>query len=169
MGTMLFFDENPIPPASLENYETVPDKWYKYLTKTDRVLRMNRIFVDAKSTTKDSQTSANKDPQIIMDVDALASGPSVDISKVGAATGSSVVEAIKSAAGTDSAEIPHIPITKSYAMALSQFLKPGEFPPRAPDMADEEFFRNFGTLAATLGDFAEQAESLPADSMPTNK
>lgn len=156
---MLFFDENPIPPASLENYETVPDKWYKYLTKTDRVLRMNRIFVDAKS-----QASSSKGVESSINNDQTAMRMDSDMLNVEAPTAASKDDAAESATtAVAAAESRHIPITKSYAMALSQFLKPGEQAPRAADMADEEFFRKFGTLEATLGEGEASQEGRAAD------
>lgn len=149
IGTMLFFDENPVPPPSLENYETTPDKWYKYLCKTDRVLRMDRIFIDARDEERPAAADGAAAPPATAGehaaAEAAVAASAAESGRPGAASDSTTTENTRIATATP------IPIVQSYAMALNQFLKPGEQPPRPPDMADEEFFRRFGTLEATLG------------------
>lgn len=38
-----------------------------------------------------------------------------------------------------------IPINKSYAMALNQFLQPGELPPRTLDDGSDRFYKKYRT------------------------
>lgn len=75
---------------------------------------MNRIFVDAR------------DGDGVNEVKPMASAAVVD----------------QQAPPTSA--VPAIQVTKSYAMALNQFLKPGEEAPRSVDDEDEAFFRKFG-------------------------
>lgn len=52
-----------------------------------------------------------------------------------------------------------IKITKSYADALNQFLKPGELPPRTLDESDELFFRKYGWKKNTRSEETAQCSS----------
>lgn len=142
IGTHVFFEQNHIPPPSLDNYETIPDKWYKYANQTDRILRMNRIFVKAKepgqSVTPTSQQEQSADA--VMSTERTAGIEDAD----------TIESASRRPTDADAAaEDPPIRIEKSYATALNQFLKPGEKPPRPPNPEDEEFFRNFGSSSSS--------------------
>lgn len=133
----MFFGANPIPPACLENYETTPAQWYKYLTQTDRILRMNRIFVDAK---EDSGSSSNLAASA---ASTSTTTPSTIAVVEDGVPPTACAAGIKDEPAREARPAPLISITKSYGMALNQLLKPGEQPPRAVDEEDEEFYRKY--------------------------
>lgn len=107
MGTHVFFAEDPKPPTRLHLYEPEPDPVYKLFATTEKVVVMNRMFVEPKV---DDEKAAS---DLIVSADAADSAP--------------------------------IPITMSYAMALNQFLQPGEKPPRTLDDGSDRFYRNCRT------------------------
>ncbi|XP_031633816.1 general transcription factor 3C polypeptide 6 [Contarinia nasturtii] len=96
MGTHCFFSESK-RPGGIEDacFKEMPSKLYDYFAKTNKVLKMKRIFVEEK----ESEGSAE-----------LAEGEIEDFE--------------------------HLRISKTYAEALNQFLKPGEQPPR--DLSQEQ-------------------------------
>lgn len=90
MGTHCFFSQSNRPGGVQDAcFRELPEKLYDYLAKTDKVLKMKRIFVEEKETESPSE---------------LAEGEIEDLE--------------------------HLRISKSYAEALNQFLKPGEQAPR---------------------------------------
>lgn len=90
MGTHCFFSQSNRPGSGEDAcFNELPDKIYEYLAKTDKVLKMRRIFVEEKESETNSE---------------LVEGEIEDLE--------------------------HLRITKTYAEALNQFLKPGEQPPR---------------------------------------
>lgn len=48
MGTNIFFAENTDPPPMDPNFESIPSTMYKYHSQTDKVLKMERIFITPK-------------------------------------------------------------------------------------------------------------------------
>lgn len=56
MGTNVFFTECDKPPKTDPNFRELPPKTYKYFTKSNKVLKMNRIFVEEVPKNK-SETS----------------------------------------------------------------------------------------------------------------
>lgn len=64
MGTNVFFIESEKPREVDPNFHEPPPKLYEYLTKSNKVLKMNRIFVEeipqSKSETIDSAQYVNK-------------------------------------------------------------------------------------------------------------
>lgn len=48
MGTNVFFTENSNPPPMDPNFESVPPTMYKYYSQTDKVLKMERVFITPK-------------------------------------------------------------------------------------------------------------------------
>lgn len=48
MGTNLFFTEDNTTVTGDPNYENVPEKLYQFYCKTNKVLKMNRIFIERK-------------------------------------------------------------------------------------------------------------------------
>lgn len=101
MGTHCFFTESKRPgDAEDACFEELPKKKYDYFVKTNKVLKLKRIFVDEKEETASSTELAEGEIE----------------------------------------NLEHLRISKTYADALNQFLKPGEKPPRdiAPDAQDNE-------------------------------
>lgn len=103
MGTHCFFSESKKPGGGVDEcFQEMPAKLYEYFAKTDKVLKMHRIFVEERETESNSE---------------LAEG--------------------------EIENLEHLRISKTYSEALSQFLKPGEQPPReiaqdSPDTDEEE-------------------------------
>lgn len=95
MGTHCFFSESK-RPGGVEDacFNEMPSKLYDYFAKTNKVLKMKRIFVEEKESERSE----------------LAEGEIEDLE--------------------------HLRISKTYAEALNQFLKPGEQPPR--DLTQEQ-------------------------------
>lgn len=58
MGTNVFFTENPNPPPMDPNFESIPSTMYKYHSQTDKVLKMERIFI----TPKPNDTEDEEEP-----------------------------------------------------------------------------------------------------------
>lgn len=104
IGTHVFFEEDPSPPPRLHLYEPEPEVVYKLHTTTDKLLLMNRMFVEQKNVERKAEHN---------DTDTDGDAP--------------------------------IPITKSYAMALNQFLQPGEAPPRTLDDGSDRFYKKYRT------------------------
>lgn len=119
MGTNVFFRESDIPASLDPNYELVPDKMFEYFNHTNKVLKMNRIFIDRKG----SDIKPDATTLIASSAQQDEKSDSSDLS------------------GDEDGTIK---LTKSYAEALNQFLKPGELPPRTLDESDELFFRKYG-------------------------
>lgn len=133
MGTNVFFKESDIPASGDPNYELVPEKMFEYFNHTNKVLKMNRIFIDRKGNDiKPDTTSVTSSAQ---------QGEKSDSSDL-----------------SDDEDGP-IKFTKSYSDALNQFLKPGELPPRTLDESDELFFKKYGWKKNTKSDDAVQCSS----------
>lgn len=58
MGTNIFFEENPNPPPMDPNFETIPSTIYRYHSQSDKVLRMERIFITPKQDTEEEEDEA---------------------------------------------------------------------------------------------------------------
>lgn len=91
MGTHCFFSESN-RPGGVENacFRELPEKLYDFLAKTDKVLKMKRIFVEEKESESENAEQAEGEIE----------------------------------------DLEHLRISKTYSVALNQFLKPGEEPPR---------------------------------------
>lgn len=66
MGTNVFFSENPDPPPMDPNFESIPTTMFKYHSKTDKVLRMERIFITPKQDNEeeDEPTETQSDDDV---------------------------------------------------------------------------------------------------------
>lgn len=58
MGTNVFFTECTQPPEPDPNFREMPDKMYEYFGKTNKVLKMKRIFVEERDKCQDDQLDA---------------------------------------------------------------------------------------------------------------
>lgn len=61
MGTNVFFAEDDNPPMVDEIYQKNPDKFYKCLGKTDKVLKFQRILVAPKENPDEIVTEEPED------------------------------------------------------------------------------------------------------------
>lgn len=62
MGTNVFFSEDPNPPPMDANFETIPSTVYRYHSQTDKVLRMERIFITPK---EDNDEGEEEEDEVI--------------------------------------------------------------------------------------------------------
>lgn len=65
IGTKLFFAENPDHPKSDPVFGKNPEKFYKCIGKTNKIIRMERIFVEPKERpTKESESRESKEQEL---------------------------------------------------------------------------------------------------------
>ncbi|KAG4065530.1 hypothetical protein HA402_013300 [Bradysia odoriphaga] len=64
MGTNVFFTPDPNPPPMDPNFETIPSTMYKYHSQTDKVLRMERMFITPKQD-NDELTETQSDEDVV--------------------------------------------------------------------------------------------------------
>lgn len=64
MGTNVFFTTDPNPPPMDPSFESIPSTMYKYYTQTDKVLKMERIFITPKQL-DDEPTEAQSDDDAV--------------------------------------------------------------------------------------------------------
>lgn len=66
MGTNLFFTEDTNPSSMDPNFETIPSTMYKYFTQTDKVLKMERLFVTPnKEIEEDELIETQSDEDVV--------------------------------------------------------------------------------------------------------
>lgn len=66
MGTNVFFHEVENQSSADPNFELVPEKMFDIFCKTNKILKMNRIFVEERETDADHQTHATDDPTVLL-------------------------------------------------------------------------------------------------------
>lgn len=66
MGTNVFFSVDPDPPPMDPNFQTVPATMYEYHSQTDKVIKMERIFITPKQDNELDEESV--EPQSDEDV-----------------------------------------------------------------------------------------------------
>ncbi|XP_037037139.1 uncharacterized protein LOC119074897 [Bradysia coprophila] len=64
MGTNVFFTPDPDPPSMDPNFEPIPSTMYKYHSQTDKVLRMERMFITPKQE-NDELTETQSDEDVV--------------------------------------------------------------------------------------------------------
>lgn len=65
LGTNVFFHETANSRSADPNFELVPEQMYEIFAKTDKVLRMNRIFVEPK-TDEEPNNSVTDEPAVLL-------------------------------------------------------------------------------------------------------
>lgn len=62
MGTNVFFSTDPNPPAMDPNFETVPSTMYEWHSQTNKVLKMERIFITPKQDNEEEAADGMESP-----------------------------------------------------------------------------------------------------------
>lgn len=63
MGTNVFFAENPSPPPMDPNFESIPSTMYKFVSQTNKVLKMERIFISPKKDNEEEELTNTLDDE----------------------------------------------------------------------------------------------------------
>ncbi|KAJ6634257.1 General transcription factor 3C polypeptide 6 [Pseudolycoriella hygida] len=67
IGTNVFFTDDPNPPSADPNLVSIPSTMYKYHSKTDKVLKMQRIFITPKNDDEMEEESTETDEDVVPD------------------------------------------------------------------------------------------------------
>jgi hypothetical protein len=73
VGTALFFEEDPMPPAGDSVFTTIPERQLRYVCKTRKALHMSRVFLRRKDSAEDIDVKYMENDSIM--------GPDVDTSR----------------------------------------------------------------------------------------
>lgn len=66
MGTNVFFTEDTDPPSMDPIFESIPSTMYKYFTQTDKVLKMERLFVTPNQNNQEDELNETQSDEDVV-------------------------------------------------------------------------------------------------------